>query len=101
MVYSSLIKVNCRCSNKSSKHLANKMAPAAAPPSKHPRPGYVTLPRKPRVSSNGPQGLILKDRESYHIYDQLGRKDYVQEPIYDGIGPRLNPFLFPLLALYN
>ena len=57
---------------------------------KHPRPGYVTLPRKPRVSSNGThgQGLFLKDNEIYSAYTQLGRKRDFQEPIYDGIGPR-------------
>lgn len=57
---------------------------------KHPRPGYVTLPRRPRASWSAPpppQGLGPRDTPSPCSSQYAGRTEF-REPIYDGVGPR-------------
>jgi len=58
--------------------------------SKQARPGYVTLPRRPRASWSAPpppQGTFTRDSPSPCLSQFSGRTEF-REPIYDGVGPR-------------
>jgi hypothetical protein len=66
------------------------MAPVVTS-NKHPRPGYVTLPRRPRASWSAPpppQGFGQRDSPSPSVHSQYGTRTEFREPIYDGVGPR-------------